>query len=403
VIDGKPMGPLRVLMVVRLFLPWVGGTEQQAHKLALHLIGWGVDVQIVTGRWFRSTPRRETIGGVDVFRNHTLWEFFGIKGMRKLGGYLYILTLIWHLWRKRRTYDIIHVHGLNYHTFAAVVAGRWLRRPTVTKLANSGEASDILKMRKGEQLALSRFMIRPALRCDRFVAVNRAIVDELVASGTPPRAIVQIPNGVEVGQRPKSTYKLHDPARLLFVGRLHGQKAVDVLLQSFQELRARRDGEGVSLTVVGEGPKRGELMALAEQLGVANSTQFLGNRKVDEFLQDADIFVMPSRAEGLSNAMLEAMSFGLPVVASEIPGNDDLIQHQHNGLLFSVDDPASLTGALIQLLNDASLREAMGRCARQTVEEHYSIDDIARRYVALYEQLMRRDQRQVLPAPATGG
>jgi glycosyltransferase involved in cell wall biosynthesis len=388
-LDRRPDAALRVVMVVRLFLPWIGGTERQAHQLAQRLVEQGVEVRVVTGRWFRGTPRRETIDGIEVFRNHALWEFFGIKGLRKLGGYLYILTLVWHLWRNRHGYDIIHVHSLNYHTFAAVLAGRLTGRPVIVKLANSGPASDIERMRRGQQLALSGLMLRTALRCDRFVALNRAIVRDLIACGVERERIVRIPNGVEASPNGvERTYDLHSPVRLVFVGRLHEQKGVETLLRALGEIRRRPLGLSISLHVVGDGPERTRLAALATRLGVSDDVTFLGSRTdVGRSLRRSDIFVLPSRAEGLSNALLEAMSVGLPVVVSSIPGNEDVVDHLFNGLLFRVDDPSSLASALMRLLDDPDLRRAVGRQGRLTVIERYGFDGVARRYRALYEEL----------------
>jgi glycosyltransferase involved in cell wall biosynthesis len=390
-LDRRPDAPLRVVMVVRLFLPWIGGTERQAHRLAQQLVKEGVEVRVVTGRWFRGTPRRETIDGIEVFRNHALWEFFGIKGLRKLGGYFYILTLVWHLWRSRHGYDVIHVHSLNYHTFAAVLAGRLTGRPVIVKLANSGPASDIERMRRGQQLALSGLMLRTALRCDRFVALNQAIVRDLIACGVERDRIVRIPNGVEASPRGdvERTYDLHAPVRVVFVGRLHQQKGVQTLLHSLGELRRRSRGLSISLQLVGDGPERTELAALATRLGVSDDVAFLGSRTdVGRLLRRSDIFVLPSRAEGLSNALLEAMSVGLPVVVSNIPGNEDVVDHLSNGLLFRVDDSTSLASAVMRLLDDPDLRRAVGRQARLTVIERYGFDGVARRYLALYEKLL---------------
>ena len=197
----------RVVMVVRLFHPWVGGTERQAQTLARRLADRGVDVRIVTGRWFRGTPRRDEIDGIQVFRNHTLWEGFGIRGLRTLGGYLYMVTLAWHLWRTRSTYDVIHAHGMNYHSAVAVQTGHLCGRPSITKLANSGEASDVDKMRHDRQLRGARFLLPAALRSDRFVALNAAVVDELRAVGVPEERIISLPNGVDLdGVVPKADH-----------------------------------------------------------------------------------------------------------------------------------------------------------------------------------------------------
>jgi glycosyltransferase involved in cell wall biosynthesis len=382
--------PLRILMVVRLFYPWLGGTQRQAHRLAKELIDRGVQVRLVTGWWFRGTPQRETIDGMPVFRNHTLWEGFGVRGARTFGGYLYIFTLLWHLWRQRHSYDVIHVHGLSYHTFAASLAGRWLRKPTITKLANSGRASDIMKMRKSQHLALSRFMLPVALRCDRFVALNQAVTRELLDAGVPGERVLHIPNGIEVGTTPRlSDRELHRPARVVFIGRLHEQKGVDVLLRALAWIREWRPEAGLRCDVVGDGPLSDELSALARDLDVVSDVRFLGYRDdVAPFLGRADAFVLPSRAEGISNALLEAMAVGLPVVASDVPGNADVVEHEVNGLLVEVDDPGSLAAALLRLVDEPALRRRLGGEARRTVNTRYSIEHVAQRYVTLYRELV---------------
>ncbi|MEJ2750554.1 MAG: glycosyltransferase family 4 protein, partial [Anaerolineae bacterium] len=332
-------------------------------------------------------PSQETLDGMPVHRNFTLWEFMGIKGLRKLGGYLYILTLIGHLWRRRAEYDVIHVHGLHYHTFAAVLAGRWLKRPVLAKLANSGQASDVKKMQQDRQLALARLMLPTALKCDRFVALNKRVVEELTAVNVPPSHIIELPNGVETDAIPaKTNYALHEPARLIFVGRLHPQKGVDTLLHAMRQLIEHHN---VALRLLGDGPLKDELEILAGQLGIASHVEFCGQTdQVLEHLQQADLFVLPSRAEGISNALLEAMTCGLPVIVSAIPGNVDVITHDQNGLRFTVDDPDSLAQNITSLLTQPHQRERLGRQARQTVERHYSLSSVADQYIALYQDLV---------------
>jgi glycosyltransferase involved in cell wall biosynthesis/Ser/Thr protein kinase RdoA (MazF antagonist) len=383
---GRP----RVFMVVRLFYPWIGGTERQAHKLANKLNAQGVPVEIVTGWWFRGTPRRETLDGIPVYRNFTLWQFLGIKGLRKFGGYLYILTLVFYLWRRRNDYDVVHVHGLNYHTFAANLARRLTGRPTIAKLANSGQASDVEKMRQDRQLALARTMLPVALECDRFVAINEVIVDELAAAGVPREKIVSFGNGVEIdGIQPRRDYRLGQPAGLVYVGRLHPQKGLDVLLEAIRLLAIEQRRE-LHLRLIGDGPARHQLESLASQLGIDDYVTFCGQSdQVNQELAAADGFVLPSRAEGLSNALLEAMAAGLPAVVSDIPGNVDVIQHEQNGLRFRVNDPQNLAECLAMLLDSDELRLRLGQAARRTVEERFSLDSISERYIKLYEQVVR--------------
>jgi len=109
---------------------------------------------------------------------------------------------------------------------------------------------------------------------------------------------------------------------------------------------------------------------------------------VVEHLMEADIFVLPSLAEGLSNALLEAMMCALPVVVSEIPGNVDVIEHNRNGLLFSAGEPIALVQCLDALLKQPELRGRLGKAARKTVEERYSLDNIAEQTISLYRKLL---------------
>ncbi len=384
-IPGEP----RVLMVVRLFHPWIGGTERQAQKLAKQLDKEGVGVQISTGRWFRGTKAQEVLDGVAVHRNNTLWEFFGWRGLRKFGGYLYMATLLWHLIRRRKTFDVIHVHGLNYHTAVAVIAGRLLRKPVVTKLANSGPASDIRRMRDGRQLALSRLFLPTALRSDRFVALNPAVVDELLQMGVAPDRIQQMPNGVESPPPPVRTSD--GPTRIIYLGRLHPQKGLETLLEAASDIHNRRPDLKFDLTLVGDGPDRSRLEALAVRLRI--DVEFAGATvDASEHLASAGIFVLPSYAEGLSNSLLEAMAAGACAVVSAIPGNLAVVTPEWDGLVFEPGDTKELAAILIRVLDDAGLRDSIANRAVETIRSRFTIEAVAGRYRDLYTEL-RRDPR----------
>lgn len=377
----------RILMVVRLYAPWIGGTERQAQALARTLIGMGFDVSVSTGRWFRGTLRTETIDGVPVIRNHTLWEFFGIRGMRKLGGYLYMVTLAFTLWRRRSSYDIIHVHGLNYHTAVSAVVGRRLGKPVLVKLANSGPDSDIVKMRTGQQLAGSGIMLPAALSVDRFVALNPVIVEELVASGVDRRRIVEIPNGVDDTQPVERNQTGRPPFGVVFVGRIHEQKDLPTLVRAVGLVEARRAGS-VTVTLVGDGPLREEIETMVASMGLDERISLVGaTEDVASHLRAADIFVLPSRAEGLSNALLEAMAAGLAPVVSEIPGNVDVVEHERTGLFFDPGDEESLAAAIVRLVENPEWRHQLGEEARQAAVGHYGLSAVAARYAALYGEL----------------
>lgn len=379
---------IRVTMVVRLFDPWVGGMERQALKLASRMVERGLQVEILTGRWFRGTAHTETVAGVTVRRHHTLWNGSGVRGLRRIGALAYMATLAWRLWSRRTERDVIHVHGLSYHAFVSSMVGKKTGTPVIVKLANSGQASDIAKMRAGKHLPLTRFMLPMALDADRFVALNDLVVSELESAGVPSERIVRIPNGVELADTAR-IYRPGTASKVLFVGRLHRQKAIDDLLRAIGELVQKPIGHELELALVGDGPERESLEALSEELGLGSRVRFEGQvEDVGPHLHHADVLVLPSRAEGLSNTLLEAMSTGLPVVASDISANRALIEHEVNGLLYPVGDHEALQEVLEILLGQDELRERLGREGRNTVETEYSIDRIAAQYESVYIDLI---------------
>ena len=376
-------------MVVRLFSPWIGGAERQAQKLATKLIELGVEASVVTGWWFWGTARREVIGTVPIFRNFTCWGMFGVKGLRKFGGYLYMLSLFWYLFRQRHQYDIIHVHLLSYAAFPAVLTGRWFGKKTIIKIANSGLQSDIRRMQQNDMVPGQRQMLPVILGADRIIAINHEIMSELRQAGVPPERIVFTPNGVELNGHCKTDYSLEDKMIAVFVGRLHPNKGLDMLLPAFKHALEKRPELHWQLWLLGDGPFRAELETLAKVLGISEQVIFYGQvTDVSIYLDQADIFVLPSRAEGLSNALLEAMMHGLPCIASDIAGNRDLIKCNQTGLLVKVDDQLDLAEAMLRLADDQTLRQTIGQAARQIIEDNYSLDIIARKYIDLYHTLL---------------
>lgn len=376
-----------MVMVVRLFDPWIGGMERQALSLAQALVRAGHHVRILTGRWFRGTPHRQSYDGVEVIRHGALYDGFGIRGARRIAALVYMVTLAFALVRHRRSYDVIHVHGLSYHAYVAVRCARVLNKPVIVKLANSGKASDISKMKSGQHLFLSRYLLPTALMADRLVALNAIIRGELEAEAVSPDKIAEIPNGVCIPDRWVSSEHPGPERVVSFVGRLHEQKAVDVLIRGFAGLPDPLKHKTV-LRIVGDGPVRPALEALATDLCDQASIEFTGQvDDVDPDLEETDVLVLPSVAEGMSNTLLEAMARAIPVIASNIPSNAVLIEHGETGWLFEPNDWTALTDLLASILEDAELLRGVGERGRRLVAEQYAIDRIGDRYADLYRQL----------------
>lgn len=165
-----------------------------------------------------------------------------------------------------------------------------------------------------------------------------------------------------------------DGTNLLFVGRLAGVKGVPVLFEALVSLR--RTHPDLRLTLIGDGPERAALESRARLLGIADHVDFLGYKSQTEVanaLRDADIFVLPSFAEGVPVVLMEAMASELPVVTTRIAGVPELVRDGDSGLLVPPGDADALRAALTRLLDSPDLRRRMGRVGRATVASGYNV------------------------------
>ncbi len=176
-----------------------------------------------------------------------------------------------------------------------------------------------------------------------------------------------------------------DPRRLIFVGRVVEQKGLGDLFQALVQLEGR--GPGLGLTIVGDGPDRLALERRAADLGLADRVSFVGSKsqsEVVELLGDADIFVLPSYAEGVPVVVMEALGSELPVVATFVGGMAELVEDDVTGFLVRPGDPDQLADRIHRLLGDAELRQRMGRAGRHKVVADFDSAAEARRLGALF-------------------
>ena len=231
---------------------------------------------------------------------------------------------------------------------------------------------------------------------DRVVTVSREIKDIMQKSyGLGDSKILVLKNGIvfkdnlaEPGQIEKEFPDSRNRLKLIAVGRLVPLKCFDVLIRAVAEIV--NAGYDVLALIAGEGEKRLSLEKLVRDLGVGRYVKLLGLRHdVTELMKSSDIFIIPSRYEGLSMAMIEAMACGLPIIASDAPGLRNFVNHEQNGLFFPVQDYKALAERILILANDKMKRAKLSRGARQSFEREYDmrcnikpLDRLFRRYAA---------------------
>ena len=389
--------PPRILMIagqpyMASQLNPVGGAGRQAYKLSAALVRKGVSVTYVTDRRGRHCSKRELdSNGFPIVRLSMLWELFGRRA-RRFGVYTFMTTLSWYLLRHRDEYDLIHVHSATTSTFIGVAVGHRLGKPVIAKVMNSGKRYDLRRLRQNRAIIGTTQMAQTILRCDRIIALNQLIKQELKDDGYPVDRIIHIPNGVEVEGAPcRKSYALGSTVRLIFTGRLVPEKGLDILLEAFAQVMALRPHLDWRLCMLGEGAQRQEYREMAKQMNISDAVQMPGQvPDVTKHLCEADMFLLPSRVEGMPNALLEAMACGLPCIASQVAGNDVLIESHKNGLLVPANDATALAKGILALVDDQLLRQKVGCAARETVEARFSVDDVAEQYLELYQELLRR-------------
>ena len=188
-------------------------------------------------------------------------------------------------------------------------------------------------------------------------------------------------------------------SNILFIGRLEAVKGVPVLLRAFAALSG--SDASPTLRLVGDGPDRPALEAMAETLGLGGSVQFVGYRSADEVAADlawADQLVLPSFAEGVPVVLMEAMASGLPVVATRVGGVGELVETGRSGWLVAPGDEQDLADRMATLMTDPQVRNRMGAAGRKTVEEAFDIHDEAQRLSQILIASMEGRAETIRPA-----
>lgn len=201
----------------------------------------------------------------------------------------------------------------------------------------------------------------------------------------PKNSCELVPNGVDLTYFAPNN-KRHNNQIIIHVGRFYPEKAHDVLLRAFCLVLGKLPK--AELWLVGDGPGQVGIKKLAIDLDIAGSVKFLGVRSdVVDLLNQASVFVLPSNREGLPISLLEAMACALPVVVSPVGYMGNIIRDGCNGILVPAGDYQSLSQKIIYLLEDESAASVLGKAARITVEDEYSIESTAQNYLRIYSQV----------------
>jgi glycosyltransferase involved in cell wall biosynthesis len=274
--------------------------------------------------------------------------------------------------------DVVHTHDIKPLLYAAPAA-RLVRVRTLIHTKHYGTVPQLSQ----RQVMLGNLAGRIV---DAFVCVSEDGARQTIAQGLAAERVRVIHNGIDLARYPCRGPATEGPVTT--VARLSPEKDVDTLLRA--ALRVAKQLPEFRLAIAGDGPCRANLEQLRDDLGLQQVVTFLGEiSDVSGLLARSRLFVLPSRTEGISLTILEAMASGLPVVGTRVGGNPEVVADEATGRLVRSGDPAGLADAIVASLQDADESRRMGLAGRRRVEQHFDIRRMVADYEALYRQAPR--------------
>ncbi|WP_456432624.1 glycosyltransferase family 4 protein [Thermosulfuriphilus sp.] len=288
--------------------------------------------------------------------------------------------------------DILHTHG--YKPDLVGLWATWRIPCRIVATPHGWSKEPDLKLKIYETLNRLSF-----LKVDRVVPLSEEIYQELDRIPGVASRLELIRNAVDISeideiQEPAPEVREINEAGLLtlgYIGQLIHRKGIDILLRAASLLKGNLKID-FRLFIVGEGPLRGELEHMAGELGLAEKVVFTGYRPDRlNLLKGFDIFILPSRLEGIPRCLMEAMAMGKAVIASDIKGSRALIPNEGlQGLVFPPEDARALAEKIIYLVRNKEERRQIGVRAREFIRIYYSAERMAREYEDLYQRLLAR-------------
>ncbi len=385
----KPATPsCSFLLICQTYFPVLGGSEIEAQRVCSALIRRGHRVTVVCAGGDPMPPVQDWIDpqGVPV-------RIYARRPDGTLKNVIYALRVAGMLIRERKNYQFVYFLMQGLHLAVGLPIARLLEKPILMKISGSGEMSRISKSRIGRQEL--RWLKRWARK---ILILNEGMRQEAIDYGISPQQLLLMPNPVDTNEfspaSPEAQSQLRDRFGIpqtapvvMYSGRLALEKGLPTLLDAFaQVLRTVPD---VILVLVGDGSAWPALVEQAKRLGLTErNVRFTGRvnpQDVPQWLKIATLFTLVSPSEGFPCALEEAMSAGLASVATDIPGNRQLVTDGVHSILTTVGDTKKTADSIALLLHDAALRRRMSQAAREHILGNYSTE----RVVDLYEDLFK--------------
>lgn len=368
---------LRILFVIDSLFPGLGGAESQAIKLAQALKARDIHVEYIAPRVVKDGYSESELDGIPL-------TFIDYPHVKLIGSVVLMFKFASFLLKRRGEYDCMHIHVTRLLAATAGVVRPYSNIPIITKISGFFEfEGGVLDQRK--RLYPINALMRLAMRNVDFVqTISVQTRAKLIDAGFRDDQIALIPNGIDTSVS-ASPMPNPDIFTIGYCGRLREVKGVHILLDGFAKCREQHPDAAIKLVLAGSGIAEKELRAQVEALGIASDVEFLG--AIDDtasFYSTLDLYVQPSFAEGLPNSVIEAMHAARAVVATDIGGNQDLVEEGLSGHLFPAGDSDKLGELLDKCYVNKQDNIQMGINGRTVIEEQFAMDSVIDRLVGVY-------------------
>jgi N-acetyl-alpha-D-glucosaminyl L-malate synthase BshA len=365
--------------------PTYGGSGAVATELGIELADRGHEIHFISyAQPFRLDHFRERIFFHEVeMDQYPLFEH---------PPYSLALAVAIHDAARKQELDLVHVHYAIPHATSAWIAEEMLRGEQDLKIVTTLHGTDITLVGLHPSFqAITQFSI---LKSSGLTCVSQFLKDRTVEDFSVPRERIRvIPNFVdpEIFRRNKepchrATLAPHGERIIMHISNFRAVKRIPDVVEVFARLAAEVPAR---LVLVGDGPERPRAVERAEELGVDDQLLFLGkHQSVDELLACADLFLLPSKNESFGLAALEALSCGVPVIASRMGGLPEVVTHGETGFLFPMGNVEEMADAGLSLLKDPDRWTRFSEAARADAIDRFSNDRVVPMYEALYQEVL---------------
>ena len=374
---------MRILILNSEYPPIGGGAGNASANLARCLADLGHEVSVVTAR-FGDQPHLEKSTNLTVIRIPALRRKQDRSGA--LEQIVFILSAsFWTLRLIRQLKPDVTLAFFGVPSGAVTLFIKLVTKIPYVVSLRGGDVPGFRPYDFGTYHKLIAPLLRIIWKQASAIVANSNGLRELAVQFDARFEIPVIPNGVDLELYRTDARSVAMP-RLFSVGRIVHQKGLDLAMHALAGLKEL----SWEWRIAGDGPQLDALKLLAQKLGIADRVQFLGWQAREQLIEQyhwSNLFLFPSRHEGMPNAVLEAMASGLPVIASRIAGSEELVSNGETGFLFPSEDIEALRDALRKLISDTVLRQTMGNVARRHMEERYSWAATAKQYALLLEKV----------------